>query len=481
MSDAASTIGDTQVRNRGTLGGSLAHADPSADMPAVMVALDAEIQLRSAKGERTVKATSFFQDLFTVDLQAGEIITAVRFAPVKAAAYAKLYQKASHYAIVGVAAVLDAKGGKIQSARIGLTGATTHAVRLSKLEQGLAGQSKETIEKVVGGRRGRAQVGQFRSPRERGVSSRDGGRVREASVLGGSRASITTEREVFRGQEDRHVRGAVAARGLARVLMLWLVSYLGLPLVHEAGGTVSAALGAVARSAKAAGQRQPPAQNVGQSEEALRSLDLTGELDSGKGRPLRMRRITVQPGGALALHNHVDRPAVTYMLSGEMTYHQDGSQIRRFARARDSPKAVRRHTGARTPARSRRCGSPWTSRNPSPSTRDALAGCPASHIDPGQCLQGRRPTARRHARRGRSRGGADGDSSVAASARFAAHVVDDGVTDALERTRDRTEDANLDQLTITRVKETLLSPAGPAWARDHRASLTSEVIAAAAR
>ena len=151
VSDAAATIGDTQVRNRGTVGGSLAHADPSADMPAVMVALDADIVLRSAAGERTVKATSFFQDLFTVDLQAGEIITAVRFAPVKAGAYAKLYQKASHYAIVGVAAVLDAKGGKIQSARIGLTGATTHAVRLGKLEQALAGQSQETIEKVTAG------------------------------------------------------------------------------------------------------------------------------------------------------------------------------------------------------------------------------------------------------------------------------------------------------------------------------------------
>ena len=151
VSEAASTIGDTQVRNRGTVGGSLAHADPSADMPAVMVALDADIVVRSAGGERTVKATSFFQDLFTVDLQAGEIITAVRFAPVKSGAYAKLYQKASHYAIVGVAAVLDAKGGKIQSARIGLTGATTHAVRLGKLEQALAGQSQETIEKVTAG------------------------------------------------------------------------------------------------------------------------------------------------------------------------------------------------------------------------------------------------------------------------------------------------------------------------------------------
>ena len=74
----------------------------------------------------------------------------------------------------------------------------------------------------------------------------------------------------------------------------------------------------------AAGQRQPPPQTVGQMEELLRSLDLTRELESGTQRPLRMRRITVQPGGALALHNHVDRPAVTYMRQGEMTYHQAG-------------------------------------------------------------------------------------------------------------------------------------------------------------
>ena len=153
VSEAAATIGDTQVRNRGTLGGSLAHADPSADMPAVMVALDAEIQLRSATGQRAVKASAFFQDLFTVELESGELITGVRFVPVKAAAYVKLYQKASHYAIVGVAAVLDVKGGNIQSARVGLTGATTHAVRLSKLEQALTGQAatKDAIEKASAG------------------------------------------------------------------------------------------------------------------------------------------------------------------------------------------------------------------------------------------------------------------------------------------------------------------------------------------
>ena len=120
-------------------------------MPAVMLALDAEIQIQSASGRASVKATDFFQDLFTVDLQPDEIITAVRFAPVKAAAYEKLYQKASHYAIVGVAAALDVKGGKIQSARIGLTGATTHAMRLTNVEQALAGQplSAATIESAA--------------------------------------------------------------------------------------------------------------------------------------------------------------------------------------------------------------------------------------------------------------------------------------------------------------------------------------------
>ena len=150
VSDAAGSIGDTQVRNRGTIGGSLAHADPSADFPAVMLALDAEIHLKSAGGPRVVKADDFFQGLFTVNMQPDEIITAVRFGPTKAAAYEKLYQKASHYAIVGVAAVLDVQGGKIQKARIGLTGASTHATRLTKVEQALAGQaaSRESIEQA---------------------------------------------------------------------------------------------------------------------------------------------------------------------------------------------------------------------------------------------------------------------------------------------------------------------------------------------
>jgi quercetin dioxygenase-like cupin family protein len=73
-----------------------------------------------------------------------------------------------------------------------------------------------------------------------------------------------------------------------------------------------------------AGQRQAPTETKGQSEERLRSLDLSAELDSTKGRPLRMRKLTLQPGGVLGLHNHVDRPAITYLLQGQLTYHHEG-------------------------------------------------------------------------------------------------------------------------------------------------------------
>jgi len=74
----------------------------------------------------------------------------------------------------------------------------------------------------------------------------------------------------------------------------------------------------------ASGQRKVPTENAGQSEQLLRSIDLTNELDSSQGRPLRMRKVTLQPGGVLGMHNHVDRPAVTYLLQGQMTYHREG-------------------------------------------------------------------------------------------------------------------------------------------------------------
>ena len=138
--DAAAEIGDPQVRIRGTLGGSIAHSDPAADMPAVMVALDAEVHLKGPGGWRAVKADDFFQGLFTVDMAEDELIAGVQFVPVRAAAYAKLHQKASHYAIVGVAAALEVDGGTVRSARVGLTGASTHAQRLPEVEDALAGK-----------------------------------------------------------------------------------------------------------------------------------------------------------------------------------------------------------------------------------------------------------------------------------------------------------------------------------------------------
>lgn len=153
IAEAAASIGDQQVRNRGTLGGSLAHADPAADYPAVMLALDAEIHIKGASSTRISKARSFFRGLFNVDLGPEEIITAVQFAPIRSAAYAKLHQRASHFAIVGVAAALEIAGGVIKSARVGVTGATPSAKRLTGVEQQLTG-AKAAAETIAAASKG---------------------------------------------------------------------------------------------------------------------------------------------------------------------------------------------------------------------------------------------------------------------------------------------------------------------------------------
>ncbi len=140
VADTAAVIGDPQVRNRGTLGGSLAHADPAADYPAAMLAVDADFHLKGPDGWRVVKARDFFQDVFTVDLGEEEILARVTFAPAQASAYAKLHQRASRFAIVGVAAALDVAEGVIRTARLGLTGAASSASRLAGVEAALQGQ-----------------------------------------------------------------------------------------------------------------------------------------------------------------------------------------------------------------------------------------------------------------------------------------------------------------------------------------------------
>lgn len=145
LREAAAAVGDVQVRNRGTLGGSLAHADPGADMPAAVLALDATIVLRGPNGERMVPAGDFFHGLFTSDLAEDELLTEVRFAatPARTAStYLKFANPASGYAIVGVAvSVTLADNDTVQDCRVAVTGAGDHAVRALAVEDALRGGS----------------------------------------------------------------------------------------------------------------------------------------------------------------------------------------------------------------------------------------------------------------------------------------------------------------------------------------------------
>jgi carbon-monoxide dehydrogenase medium subunit len=142
--DAASIIGDTQVRTRGTIGGSLAHADPAADLPAVMLVLEASINATGTGGARSIGINDFFQGMLTTALDVREIITSIDLpAPVAGtgSAYAKLANPASGYAMVGVAARVTLSGGNAQNVRVALTGAADHAIRLDAVESALAGKA----------------------------------------------------------------------------------------------------------------------------------------------------------------------------------------------------------------------------------------------------------------------------------------------------------------------------------------------------
>ncbi len=142
LGETAAQIGDQQVRNRGTIGGSLTHADPAADWPAAILALDAEIVARSSKGTRTIKVADFFLDLMTSAIESDEIVTEIRIAkPAQpaAAVYLKVPQSASGFALVGVAAQLKVTGGKCEDISIGITGLAPKAFRAKSVEDALRG------------------------------------------------------------------------------------------------------------------------------------------------------------------------------------------------------------------------------------------------------------------------------------------------------------------------------------------------------
>lgn len=138
LAEAAAAIGDLQVRNKGTIGGSLVHADPAADWPAVMLALEAELEIAGPAGRRTVRAGEFFVGMFETAVKPDEILCEIRVPAIGAsAAYVKTEQKASGFALCGVAAIVDPAAKRV---RVGITGVAPVAYRATAVERALEGQ-----------------------------------------------------------------------------------------------------------------------------------------------------------------------------------------------------------------------------------------------------------------------------------------------------------------------------------------------------
>jgi carbon-monoxide dehydrogenase medium subunit len=145
LPETAILIGDVQVRNRGTIGGSLVHADPAADYPAAILALDAEIELAGPRGRRTVAAADFFVDLLQTAIAPDEILTEIRVpATPKSVAYEKTEQKASGFALAGVAVVVTSDG-----VSVGVTGVAATPYRARAVEQALAGRRSPTADAIA--------------------------------------------------------------------------------------------------------------------------------------------------------------------------------------------------------------------------------------------------------------------------------------------------------------------------------------------
>lgn len=145
LPEVAYHIGDRQVRNRGTLGGSLAHADPAADYPAAMLALGAQIEAQGPGGKRSISADDLFTGLLQTSLKPNELLVSVRVPKTRGkgqgVAYAKFSHPASRYAVAGVAVWVKIENDQVSDIRIGVTGAADHAQRARKTEDALKGKA----------------------------------------------------------------------------------------------------------------------------------------------------------------------------------------------------------------------------------------------------------------------------------------------------------------------------------------------------
>jgi len=145
VAEAIGQIADVQVRNRGTVGGAIAHADPASDATAIALAFEGNAVLRGPGGERVVPLDGFFEGPFQTGIHPDEILVAIRRGPLRPGtrfAYRKLAQKASGYPIVGIAATIVAEGGTITHAAIGVTGVHEHAYRAEDVEKALIGSDE---------------------------------------------------------------------------------------------------------------------------------------------------------------------------------------------------------------------------------------------------------------------------------------------------------------------------------------------------
>jgi aerobic carbon-monoxide dehydrogenase medium subunit len=144
LPQAAAIVGDPAVRNRGTIGGNIAHADPASDLPTVLVALDARIVAAGPNGERTIAADQFFTGIMTTALADDEILVAIHV-PIaekgQGSSYEKFSHPASRYAVVGVAAWVAVKDGTCSAVRVALGGLLPHARRAPTVEKGLIGNA----------------------------------------------------------------------------------------------------------------------------------------------------------------------------------------------------------------------------------------------------------------------------------------------------------------------------------------------------
>src|ERR687885_2973224 len=152
LSYTAGLLGDPSVQHRGTIGGTLAHGDPSGDMPSVMCALEGELVIRGPDGERTVGALDFFKDYLFTDLEPQEVVTEVRVPKLGSNtgwSYKKFSRRSQDWAIVGGAAVVEKSDGNIGSGRIRLTSMGSTPIRASAVEEALSGASPDQVAEAT--------------------------------------------------------------------------------------------------------------------------------------------------------------------------------------------------------------------------------------------------------------------------------------------------------------------------------------------